>query len=203
MERIFICTIQKNVNLLLDPTPIKYLPDRTKILHSLIDPIIKEDECSDACIFVSHHYANRSSQIQSIYFDNSYSPLAHADSFRMNIFIADMHKLTDRILDSSNTFRNKNVPIHEIVCVSPPPYYIDWFEKCYPNATLNRNKVHFVFNSRMEFREHNHPDDDGFVSLMRWLQYINIIKETLIVPYTSRYYLMGLCPILQSLLMML
>ena len=24
-------------------------------------------------------------------------------------------------------------------CVSPPPYYIDWFERSYPNVPLNRD----------------------------------------------------------------
>ena len=63
--------------------------------------------------------------------------MAHADSFRINIAIASMHRLTARILDVSNAFQNKNVPIHERVCVSPPPYYLDWFEISYPNVPIN------------------------------------------------------------------
>ena len=39
----------------------------------------------------------------------------------------------------SNAFQNTNVPIHERVCVIPPPYYLDWFEKSYPNVPLNRD----------------------------------------------------------------
>ena len=39
----------------------------------------------------------------------------------------------------SNEFQNKNVPIHERVCVSPPPYYLDWFERSYPNVPINRD----------------------------------------------------------------
>ena len=65
--------------------------------------------------------------------------MAHADSFRINIAIASMHRLTNRILDVSNAFQNTNVPIHEIVCVIPPPYYLDWFEILYPNVSLNRD----------------------------------------------------------------
>ena len=49
-----------------------------------------------------------------------------------------MHRLTASILDVSNAFQNTNVPIHEIFCVSPPPYYLDWFERSYPNVPLNR-----------------------------------------------------------------
>ena len=41
-----------------------------------------------------------------------YIPVAHVDSFRINIFIADMHRLTAIILDVSTVFQNKNVPIH-------------------------------------------------------------------------------------------
>ena len=47
-----------------------------------------------------------------------------------------MHRLTARILDVSDEFKNTNVPIHERVCVSPPPYYLDWFEGSYPNVTI-------------------------------------------------------------------
>ena len=50
-----------------------------------------------------------------------------------------MHRLTARILDVSNAFQNTNVPIHERVCFSPPPYYLDWFEISYPNIPLNRD----------------------------------------------------------------
>ena len=50
-----------------------------------------------------------------------------------------MHRLTARILDISNACQNTNVPIHEIVCVSQPPYYLDWFERSDPNVPLNRD----------------------------------------------------------------
>ena len=48
-----------------------------------------------------------------------------------------MHRHTANILDVINAFQNKNVPIYERVCVSPPLYYIDWIEISYPNVTLN------------------------------------------------------------------
>ena len=50
-----------------------------------------------------------------------------------------MHIITARILDVRNEFQNTNVTIHERVCVSPPPYYLDWFERSYPNVPLNRD----------------------------------------------------------------
>ena len=81
--------------------------------------------------------ANGNSQIKGVCFDQSYSPVAHADSFRINTDITSMHRLTGSILDVSNAFQNTNFPIHERVCVSPPPYYIDWFESFYPNVPLN------------------------------------------------------------------
>ena len=49
-----------------------------------------------------------------------------------------MHRLTARILNVSNAFQNTNIHIHERVCASPPPYYIDWFERSYLNVPLNR-----------------------------------------------------------------
>ena len=86
-----------------------------------------------------------SSQIKGIYFDQSYSLGAHANSLRINIVIAFMHRPTDRILDVSNAFKNKNVTILDRVCVSPPPYYRDWFERSYPNVPLNQDDGPFFF----------------------------------------------------------
>ena len=100
-------------------------------------PSIKKGDCSDAWKFVSHHCANRSSQIKGIGFDQSYSPVAHSDLFIINIAIADMHKLTVNILDVSNEFQNTNIPIYERFCVSPSPYYLDWLEVSYPNIIIN------------------------------------------------------------------
>ena len=77
----------KNVSLLSAPIPIKSLPEGTKVLHSLIAPSIKEGDCYDAWKFVARHCANGSSQIKGIDFDQSYSPVAHADSFIINIAI--------------------------------------------------------------------------------------------------------------------
>ena len=103
---------------------------------------------------VAQHCENGSFQIKSIGFYQSYSPVAQAGSFRINIDIADMHRLTARILYVSNAIHNTKFPINERVCVSPPPYYIDWFERSYPNVPLNW-------------------DDDPF-----FIQFMNGIKET-------------------------
>ena len=50
-----------------------------------------------------------------------------------------MDGLNVSIFDVSNAIQNTNVPIHLIVCVSPPPYYLDWFEISYPNVSLNQD----------------------------------------------------------------
>ena len=84
------------------------------------------------------HCSNGSSQIQCIYFDKSYIPVAHPDSFIINISVSDIHILTTSMLDISSSFQNTNVAINEIVCVVPPLYYMDWFQKSYPNSPLNR-----------------------------------------------------------------
>ena len=130
-------TKNKNIGLLSAPIPIKSLPEGKQFLRSLISPSIKKNDCSDAWKFVARHCANRSSRIKGVDFDQSYIPVAHADSFRVNIYIAYMHRLTARILDVSNTFQNTNVPIHERFCVSPPRYYLYWSERSYPNVPLN------------------------------------------------------------------
>ena len=98
--------------------------------------MIIEGNCSYACKFVAlyqdnrkpicqfcgagieffirldtRHCANDIFQIQGIYFDGSYSPVAHNGSFGINITITSMHRLTAIILDISNALHNKNVPI--------------------------------------------------------------------------------------------
>ena len=128
----------KNASLLSAPIPIKSIPEETKILRSIISTSIMEGGCSDSWKYVARHCVNEISHIQGIYFDQSYSTVAHADSFIINIYNADIHRLTASILDVSNKFQNTNVTIHQIVCFSPPPYYIHWFEKYYPNVPLNQ-----------------------------------------------------------------
>ena len=65
--------------------------------------------------------------------------MSHADSLIINIAIADIHRLTARIFDVSNSLENTNFPIYERVCAIPPLYYMDWFKKYYPNAPLKRD----------------------------------------------------------------
>ena len=101
---IFQYDKNRNVSLLLDPISIKYLPEVTKVLRSLIVPSIKEGDCSDAWISVARHFTNGISQIKVIYFYQSYSPVAHAVSFRIKISIAAMHKLTASISGVINAF---------------------------------------------------------------------------------------------------
>ena len=76
-------------------------------------------------------------------FYQSYSPVTHVHSFRINIDIADMHILTARILDVSNSFQNTKVPIHKRVRFGPPPYYLDLFEIYHPNVTINQDYSRF------------------------------------------------------------
>ena len=122
----------------MDPIPIKSLYEGTKVLCSLIDTIIKKGDCFDAWEFVAHNCANGSFQIQGINFDQYYIPDSYDDSFRINIAIVDTNIVTASILDVSNAFQNTNVTIHERVCVGKPPFYLDCFERPYPNVTLNR-----------------------------------------------------------------
>ena len=69
-EALFVkCDKSKNSSLLLAPIPIKYFPDRTKVLRSLIALSIMEGECSVAWKFVACHCENWSSSIQGIDFD--------------------------------------------------------------------------------------------------------------------------------------
>ena len=60
---------KKNVSLFLATITIKNLPEVTKVIRSLIAPIIKEGDYSDTWKFVARHCANGSYQIKVIYFD--------------------------------------------------------------------------------------------------------------------------------------
>ena len=53
-EYLFV-QYEKNVKLLLDTIIIKYLPDVTKVLCSIIDTSIREGKCSDALNCVTRH----------------------------------------------------------------------------------------------------------------------------------------------------
>ena len=71
--------------------------------------------------FFARHCTEGSSQVQGIEFYHYYSKVAHAYSFRINIAIADMHRITARILDVSNELNNTNFPfMKESVSVHHP-----------------------------------------------------------------------------------
>ena len=98
--------------------------------------------------------------------------MAHACSFRINIDIVDMHIVNSSILDVSDAFQNKNVPIYEIVCFSSPPYYLDWFERYHPILWS-------IFYVLMEFKEQNQLEDNGIDSLIQWSPLFNKIRKIL------------------------
>ena len=77
-----------------------------------------------------------------------------------------MHRLTASILDVSNEFQNKNVSIQEIVFISSPPYYLDWFEISYPNINLNQDDGPFFLQRRNGIQGKNHLEENGIDSLM-------------------------------------
>ena len=110
----------KNVSLLSSPILIIYPPEGTKFFHSLISTCIKEVGCSDVWRFLARHCKNGIPQIQDIDCYQSYIPVENSESVRINIAIAAMHRLSDRIFGVSNVFQNKTVTIHERFCVSPP-----------------------------------------------------------------------------------
>ena len=54
----------KNTSIISAPATIKSIPDRTKVLCSLITPIIREGDCPDAWKFVASHCEDGSSHIK-------------------------------------------------------------------------------------------------------------------------------------------
>ena len=88
----------------MDPKPIKSLPERKNVLRSLIITTIKEGDCYDACKLFVYHCENGSYHIQGDDIYQSYSPVAHSESFRINISIVTMHRFPARIFDVRNAF---------------------------------------------------------------------------------------------------
>ena len=52
------------------------------------------------------------------------------------------------------------LPIHERVCVSPSPYYLDWFENSYPDVPLNRDDGTFCIQYMNGILGKNSEDDN-------------------------------------------
>ena len=84
-----------------------------------------------------------------------------------------MHRITARILDVSNAFQNKNSPIHDIFCASPPHYYLYWFGRYHPNVPLNRYGGTF-FLQFMDGIQGTKPDGKKWNILLDAV--INILK---------------------------
>ena len=135
------------------PITIKSLLEGKNFLCSFIAPSIKEAHCYDAWKYVARHFANGRFQIKCVYFNQSYSKVAHVDPFRINISIAAIYILTVSILDVSNAFQNRIFPIHELFCVSSPPYYIYQFEISCCNVPLNQYDVPFFLQLMNEIQE--------------------------------------------------
>ena len=113
-----------------------------------------------------------------------------------------MYRLTVSILDVSNGFQNTNVTIHERVCVSPTPYYLDWFEISYPNAPLNRYDGPFCLQC-MNGIQGTKPAGRQWNRLLDVVVTIIKYKKSTIYHaiYIKFFSLMTLCPILHSPLM--
>ena len=112
-----------------------------------------------------------------------------------------MHRLTDSILNIGNAFQNKNVTIHERFCVSPPPYYLDWFEKYFPNVTLNQDDGTFTLKYTNGIQGKN-PSGRQWNRLLD--EVVTVMKYKRIVMESAlRYFQMVLYPISQYLPMML
>ena len=90
-----------------------------------------------------------------------------------------MHRLTVRILDVSNELQNKNVPIHEIVCVIPPTYYINCLENSYHNFPFNKDNGPFCLQC-MNGIKGTKPSRQQRISLIDVLVTVNKYKKIII-----------------------
>ena len=113
-----------------------------------------------------------------------------------------MHRLTAVVLDVSNAFQNTNVLIHDRDCVIPPPYYLDRFERSYPNVPLNRDDGPFCLQCMIGIKG-TKPDVKQWNRLLDAVAtFLKYKIAQLIMLSTSKFLMMAQCPILQSPLMM-
>ena len=84
--------------------------------------------------------------IKGAKFDQYYGQVEYKYSCSIMIDIGAMHIPNNIILDVSNALYTTNVPINERVCVSTPPYYMEWFEKPITMFLSIGRMAHFLSN---------------------------------------------------------
>eukprot|EP00978_Attheya_sp_CCMP212_P012093 scaffold30048_cov56-Attheya_sp.AAC.1 len=69
-------------------------------------------------------------------FQESYSAVALASSVWMTVAITAAENMILAIIDVKNAFQNTMLPDGQCQHLSLPPYYIAWFRRKYPTATI-------------------------------------------------------------------
>ena len=90
-----------------------------------------------------------------------------------------MNRLTAKILDVINASQNKNASIHRIVYVIPPNYYLDWFEKYYPNVPLNWDERQFYLQCMNGIQGTNPSGSQWNILLYAWVTVLKYKKITI------------------------
>ena len=147
-KKLYLCNMTQE-KYILGPILIKCLPDVKKVLFLFIYPCIKEGDCSDEWKCVACHFENGVSQIKGVEFNQSYSSVAYADSFRINIAISAKNRITARILDGSKYSHQKYNELKSLSQSTTPLSGVFW-KSIIPMFHSISTVVHFVFNERME-----------------------------------------------------
>ena len=137
-EYLFVQYDKKNVSLLSACIIIKSLSEGTKVFRSLIDPSIKEGDYFGVwdCFHTTVQMVVLRSKV--LVFINptvQWHMLNTSESILLlRLCIYSLPGFWISVMHS----RIKNIPIHEIFCAIPPPYYLYWIESSYPNVNLNQ-----------------------------------------------------------------
>ena len=110
------------------------LPLDTHILRTIITDINNQYEpYSRTCAYVS-------SVLEGVDFTVSYAPVAATRSFHIIIAIASVEGLVIFLLDISNAYQNTILTkTSEIVYLSLPYIYLDWYKRKWPKHPLDSN----------------------------------------------------------------
>ena len=115
----------------------KVPPGRNILFSMLIYYNKKIPDLPHTYDFLCRWVSNGKNQVQGVDYEQSYSPVAKADSIRYCMAVAAEYGMSGYLLDVVNAFQSRfeHDPLKRqyLTC---PPGYIDWFRREYPNVPI-------------------------------------------------------------------
>ena len=84
---------------------------------------------------------------KGIDYDETHTSCLSARGFRTILAIAASDSLTLGTLDVRNAFQNTQRSVSERVLLTPPPFYLEWFNLRYPHLSISRDDGPFCLQA--------------------------------------------------------